>query len=313
MNILLSNHHLQKVGGTENYTYAMAVELLRRGHEVEYFTLHPGEISKRLESIGVRFMSRKSYDLVLANHRSTVRKLWRKGFIVQTCHGAIPSLEQPSIYAHAFVAVTSEVRDHLRSKGFDSIVIHNGIDCKRFAPEQGISTSLRKVLSLCQSDEANSTIGMCCQKMGVELVTANKHTDNRWDVERLINEADMVVGIGRSMYDAMACGRCVVSYDYRPYMKKGMGCGYINTANIEPCIYYNCSGRGCGGEMGENELTAALQAYDPADGERNREYALRHLNIEKVVETYLEYATRCKASSKGRIHNFFRRFLTRPM
>jgi glycogen synthase len=38
MRILLANNHLMKTGGTENYIYALAVELKRRGHDVEYFT-----------------------------------------------------------------------------------------------------------------------------------------------------------------------------------------------------------------------------------------------------------------------------------
>ena len=37
MKILLGTHYLKKTGGTENYTYALAMELKRLGHDVEHF------------------------------------------------------------------------------------------------------------------------------------------------------------------------------------------------------------------------------------------------------------------------------------
>lgn len=65
MRILVGNNHLQKTGGTENYTYTLALELKRLGHEVEYFTFEKGEISDKLEQQGVPFMSWEYYDLML--------------------------------------------------------------------------------------------------------------------------------------------------------------------------------------------------------------------------------------------------------
>ena len=38
-----------------------------------------------------------------------------------------------------------------------------------------------------------------------------------FNIEDKINEADLVVGIGRSLLDAMSCGRPVVSFDDRIY------------------------------------------------------------------------------------------------
>ncbi|KAB2814142.1 MAG: UDP-glycosyltransferase, partial [Paludibacter sp.] len=38
MNILIANHHLKRTGGTENYSFALAEEMVRLGHQVEYFT-----------------------------------------------------------------------------------------------------------------------------------------------------------------------------------------------------------------------------------------------------------------------------------
>ena len=53
MSILLATYYLAKTGGTENYTYALAQELLRRGHKVEYYAEVRGETSKKFERMGV--------------------------------------------------------------------------------------------------------------------------------------------------------------------------------------------------------------------------------------------------------------------
>ena len=87
MKILLGNNHLAKTGGTENYTFALALELKRQGHEVEYFTFEKGEISSLLEDKDIPFLSGNHYDLILANHNTVVEKLWTYGYLIQTCHG----------------------------------------------------------------------------------------------------------------------------------------------------------------------------------------------------------------------------------
>lgn len=287
MKILLANNHLQKTGGTENYIYALAVELKRQGHIVEYFTFRKGPVSELLEREGVPFMTGKRYDLILANHKTCVRKLHRYGFTIQTCHGTVPSLEQPNIGADFHVSVTEEVKRHLVKKGYRSIVIKNGIDCRRFAPHKPVSSELSCVLSLCQSDELNETLKDYCTAAGVKFLSCNKHTDNVWSIEEKINEADMVIGIGRSLYDAMACGRCVISYDCRGYMKAELGDGYITADNIEAAIACNCSGRGSGRRFTKDEFIDEMMKYNPADAHWARNYALEHLNIEKVVEDYI--------------------------
>ncbi len=292
MRILVSNNRLEKVGGTENYLYTLAEELVRKGHKVEYFTRHKGEISRKLEDdLGVKFMSHKKYDLVLANHRTTVKRLFSKAYTIQTCHGVLPHLEQPSITADAWVGISQRIQQHLAHKGFPSTVIWNGINCRRFCPKKPLSPKLTKVLSLCHSDAANEFIESCCRKAGVQFSKLNKYTDNVWNVEDTINEADLVVGIGRSLYDAMACGRCVISYDFRKYMKTGGGVGYLNASNIEKNMYHNCIGDvNTRIEFTEDSFLEELKKYNPADGEWARKFALEHLNIEKAAEAYLALA-----------------------
>lgn len=308
MNILVANNHLEKTGGTENYTYTIITELLRLGHNVEYFTFDKGNISDRIESLGVRFKSKNSYDLILANHTSTVKALYRYGCIIQTCHGIIPELEQPSKYADFHVSISDEVQQHLNKKNFKNILINNSIDCSRFFPENEINHSLTSVLSLCQSEEANDFISECCDELNISFRKLNKYVENLWDVEEVINNADLVVGIGRSLYDAMACGRAVVSYDNRAY-SKNLGDGYLNKDNIKQSLKYNCSGRGTNKTFTKESFILELKKYNKSDGDYMREFALENLNIEVNIQKYLNIFTASQLKSIKRKRRFLLIFL----
>lgn len=288
MKILLGTHYLAKTGGTESYTYALAMELKRLGHDVEYFAIVRGQVSTMLEEKGVPFMSANHYDLILANHTTVVEKLWTLGYTLQTCHGNIAELEQPSPYADAYVAVSEEVKKHLQDKGYQVLgVIPNGIDCKRFFPRNPVSDKLTTVLSLCQSDEANKFIRKCCEQANIKLLCSNKFTDNVWSIEELINQSDLVVGLGRSAYDAMACGRCVLVYDYRDYMGEFLGDGILTPDSINKSMTCNCSGRANRLKYNEQDFIAEMQKYSAELADWSREFAIKNLNIEKITATYL--------------------------
>ncbi len=289
MKILLGTHYLAKTGGTENYTYALAMELKRLGHDVEYFANVRGKTSSLLEEKGVPFMSGERYDLILANHTTVVEKLWTYGFIIQTCHGTLPELEQPSPYADAYVAVSPEVRQHLQSLGYEATVIPNGIDCRRFFPKRPVSQKLSSVLSLCHSDIANDFIERCCQRAGLKLIQCNKFKENVWEIEEVINECDLVIGLGRSAYDALACGRCVLVYDFREhYMNEFLGEGMLTPQNIEKAMSCNCTGKASRLKYDEEAFIAEMHKYSPELAAWGREYALKNLNIEKATGQYLD-------------------------
>lgn len=308
MRILVGNHHLQKTGGTENYTYTLAIELKSLGHDVEYFTFYKGDISNKLEQKGIPYMSWQYYDLILANHTTVVEHLSRFGYIVQTCHGVLTELEQPSPFADKHVGISEEIKDYIKTKGYSAEFVLNGIDCERFAPKRQLSPKLKCVLSLSQSSELNEFIKDCCNELGIEFKSCNKFTDNVWAIEDRINEADLVIGIGRSLYDAMACGRCVLSYDNRGLIGKAIGDGYITNDNIEKSIYHNFIGRGSNKTFNKEEFIAELKKYNPADGTWAREYALNYLNIRKVAKKYLSFYEDCPKDVAKFLHHKMQKF-----
>ena len=302
MNILVTNNHLKTYGGSETFTYALIEELCRLGHHLEYFTFEKGLTSDKIEqNLNVHFFSKKKYDLVLANHNSCItflrKKISPKTTIIQTCHGIYPKLEQPSNLANIHVSISEEVQQHLLTLKYKSKVVLNGINIKRFNNKKSINKKLKTVLSLCQSEQANSEIEKACNSLNIQLLKLNKFENPIWNVEEEINKADLVVGLGRSAYEAMACGRNVLVYDNRPY-SKSYADGYVTSKILPRIIKNNCSGRFYKKELDASSLMKEFKKYNKESGYFLRQFSLENLNIKIQVEKYLQINERYKGSSE---------------
>lgn len=293
MTILVTNNYLKSYGGSETFTFALIEALCKLGHTVEYFTFEKGLTSQKIEDeLHVNFLSKTKYDVVFANHKSCVEYLRKKihpsNIIIQTCHGIYPKLEQPSSLANGHIAISEEVNKHLSNLGFSSQIILNGIDTKRFAEKTPVNQKLKKVLSLCQSEQANSEIEKACNQLNIEFFKLNKFKAPVWNVEDNINNVDLVIGLGRSAYEAMACGRPVIIYDNRPYAKSYAD-GYVDKKMIDNSIKNNCSGRFYKKSFTSNDLVDEFKKYDMESGNFLRAYASANLNIEIQTKKYLDY------------------------
>lgn len=284
--ILVANNHLVQVGGSETFTYTMIKELLSRDFDVEYFALVRGDFSEKLEKeLNVKFKSKKKYDLILANHNTCVEALMGYGFIIQTCHGIYPQLEQPSKCANFHVAISQEVQNHLAIKGFVSVVIMNGIDNSKFYSKKSINKELKNVLSLCQSEEANLFLKKICNNLNLKFTSIDKNSNPTWNIEDVINDSDLVIGLGRSAYEAMACGRPVIVFDKRAY-SESYADGYV-TNKLATSIINNCSGRFYKIKLTDDMMVQELSKYNAADGEILRQYILDNMTVQLAVERYL--------------------------
>lgn len=291
MKILIANRHLKGLGGSETFTYTLIAELQKQGHDVEYFTLLKGITSQKIEELGVKFSSGINYDLIIAGQVDTItelRKLKVTGPLIQICHGCLTPGEQPHPGADGYIAISSEVREHLLGKGIDAPVILNGIDCTRFRPVKKLHKELKVIASMAQTEEANTMIQEASARIGAKVIQLNKYTDQVWEVEKELNKADMVVSLGRGCYEAMACGRPVVIFDKRRYQDQ-MGDGYLLPSMFAEYVQQNCSGRYSKENMSVDVLEEAFKNYNPEHGPELREIALQQLNIEIQAKMILEY------------------------
>lgn len=293
MKILVTNNTLSDLGGSETYAYALMLELQKRkGITVHGFSRKLGLISDRLERNGVKVINSvtENYNLILASHSSTIPFINHlRGFKIMTCHGIFPTEEQPVPKMDKYVSITEEVETHLKNRGYESKIIHNGIDCERFRPITKINKELKSILSLSHSEDLNDVLRKVCKDRGIKLICLNKHSNPIFDVENVINTVDLVISLGRGAYEAMACGRNVFVLDKRPYVNKPpLGDGIINSDNIYNFLKNNCSGRFSNTVYNENLINAELDKYDYRLSEFCREFALRELNIVHQTDKYLK-------------------------
>ena len=293
MRILVGNNALAAIGGSETYTYTIVEELVRRNHDVSCIAPRiKGIVAWKIKELGVPVYNRpikQEFDLILMSHSTSIGMIKGcKGFKVQTCHGIYPRVEQPVAGMDAYVAISEEVKHHLSTKGYESTLITNGVNCGRFSAKRDISDSLGSILSLSHNKIVNDFLVEICDELGHNLVLRNKFHKPKWNIEDYIDQADLVVSLGRGCYESMAMGRNVIIYDNRKYSHQGsIGDGFVTLENIGKYLQNNCSGRYSKRSFTKDEFIAELSKYDQSTGENLRQYALNNLNIRTQVEKYL--------------------------
>lgn len=294
MKVLVTQNHMDSLGGSETAAYTLTTELCNRGYDVDFFTRRQGIMSDRLRNIcNVKKLNEldRAYDLILINHNTTasaVHSRGVKGFKIQTCHGTIPPEEQPFHGLDAYVAISQEVKAHLAKQYIPSTVIHNGIDCGRYSPNEDINDKPKYIFSLSQSREANDMIKKAAVELGCFFQYRDKNMNGVFDIVDELRRADIVFGLGRSAYEAMACGRAVFVFDIRHYMGN-KGDGILTLDNIEYLLRNNCSGRSVAKAYTITDLITEIKdAYNKQLGLQMREYAIKNLNIKYQVDKYLD-------------------------
>jgi glycosyltransferase involved in cell wall biosynthesis len=301
MKILVCNHWLKKIGGSESYTFALIQELVRQSHSVKYFTFQKGLISDKIKDVLRVEEAQKGdeFDIALCSHHTTVDYVKDNyivsGNIAQICHGVYPALEQPSANADKHISISLEVANHLAKTGIPSSVIHNGINLKRFRPLRKITKGKPKtILSLAHDEGLNAQIQAWCKKKNMLFYSRNKYKNGTWKIEHEINRVDIVVTLGRGAYESLACGRSVIVLDKRPYMDNALGDGLITKENLGFFLLNNCSGRYAQKKNAIKILDEAYADYHKTNTQSNRELAFEYFNIENQTKKILNYVTNNK-------------------
>ena len=256
MRILITNNHLGDLGGTETWVLTMA-RYLSQFHDVGVYTKHKGYVSSLLSDLIDDHPV--DYDLALINHNSCIGVSARKKIF--TSHGVIPQLEKPEGGCDIYVAVNENVAEHF---GLD-IIIKNPIDTELYKPTSKIRERPERILALTNGD--------------IPIPHKNGRR-NEFIAADHMNDADLVVSMGRGALEAMSCARNVIVWDN----KSGWGWrgdGYMDDPNR---IKGFVAGPYLKREINWDE---ELAKYDPKQGERNRQYILEHHTVEKIAEQYL--------------------------
>lgn len=255
MRVLLTNHHLEQMGGTETWVLTMA-RYLSTFCDVGVFTHHKGFVSDLLKD----FIDDdpKDYDLALINHNTCIDVDAK--FKIFTSHGTEPSLEKPMQGCDIYVGVNEAVADRHRLE----YVIKNPIDTKRFKPTHPLNDEPKKVLDISTGHFPG------------EAIKPSRTNDN---MPELINQADLVVSMGRGALEAMSCGRPVITWDSK------INWGARGDGYLYPPIYGYTAGPYFKRKINWKE---ELSKYNPKDGKKNREYILKHHAVQLIAQEYLD-------------------------
>ena len=307
MNILVGSNNLKSTGlGT--FIYTQVVELISRGHDVDVITNHRGKISQQLSSNMIELDEIKnSYDLMLLSQNDITSELIKRnvsGHKIFTVMGTafdwndIPNDETLS-YVDDVVSICGEIKEHIKKeRGIDSIVINQPIDCNRFSPIDlpRWGKGNIKVISIVRGYESEILIKSACEMIGYEYMGTQKPVeyefhDNDEDnvifrVEDKIREADIVVGLGRCVYETLSCGRNALVFDDRNY-QGNLGDGMVTPSNIDDLNIYNFSGRFSNKSLRVEDLVRELKKYNPEYGSFFRDWILENCNVVDTIDQYL--------------------------
>ncbi len=302
MKILMTNHTHKYFAGSEVFTYTLAVELQRLGNEIICFSPRQGKLVEKLREEGIMVTDDLSsinndIDLIHAHHRheallSFARFLDRPMILV--CHGILPWQEQPlkaGLNIYKYVAVSEEVRDHLiQNHGIDpqkTRIIRNGVDLNRFYCKQPINPGLKHLLILSNHfpEQQLSIIKEACKSKGIIVEKVGIPERIIWNVEDFINQADIVITLGRGVLEAIACKRVVIVYDYNG------ADGLVTPGNYLLLRQKSFSGRTNKLQYTVDSLVGELDRCDPNIMDHLFDFAVKEHDISIIARQYLELYT----------------------
>jgi len=296
MRILVTNHALDSYAGTETFTYALATQLQRMGHEITCFSPRLGAVAERLASAGVTVTddlttAPDDVDVIHAQHRYESLLAFARypdRPMIFACHGVLPWQEQPmrtGLNITRYVAVSEEVRDHLVHLGVgrrEIEVVRNGVDLERFRSRTPIAARPRRalVLSNYMPEAQREKVRRVCHRLGITVSEAGAPRA-LWAIEDEINQADLVFCLGRSAIEAMACQRVVVVYDYNG------ADGLVTPDRFALLRERNFSGRTHRRQYSDAELAGEIGAYDPATAQGIYPMIEREHDVREMAHQYV--------------------------
>lgn len=305
MRILLALNSLG-IGGTETYVLTVAEHLDRLAHEPVVYSpqLGPGvEVARErgLSVIGPGELS-KDFDAALVQDAAVayeVAELCPGARSVFVAHSESFDPQSPPQLPGTVdlqVALNDRVARRLRrfAAAGEVVRLRQPIDTERFLAPGPLPERPGRALLLSNNLVADrgAMLEEACREAGLELVRAGGGGRQTTDPREALSAADVVIGYGRAVLEAMACGRAAFVYDWSG------GEGWV-TAETYPAIEADgFAGRGEAVFDGSG-LAGALKEYDRSMGPVNRDLIVAHHRANEHAQQLVEIFERI-APSKGR-------------
>lgn len=319
LKILLGNNTLSLLAGSETWTYTLALQLKKMGHNVACYSPDLGIIAEKLMEEGVPCYNNvaeestrpfsyvleerqdHNYDVIISNHNHIVeylRSVFPKTPIISTIHGVIhfdtngkKAPEHPALESgvNQFVAVSEEVRDKLKADyGIDAEIIRNAFDMNKYGMiESPEGKEMRFMINTNYNDSSDPEIMAVREAgklMGAKVAAVGQNFSQSFDLTRAITDSTVIFGMGRSVLEGMAAGRLAIVHG-----RWGTG-GPITPETVEELRKRNFSGRGSELATPEEIVEMVKKHFNTETLEWSRKYILKDHNILKAAEEYVRIA-----------------------
>lgn len=295
MRLLLATNQLG-LGGSESYLLTVAEQFQRLGHEPIVYSpeLGLGAVVARQRGIPLcdeadlpdtfdaALVQDAAVSYEVADHRPQVPQV----FVAHSESFDLQAPPQLGDAVQAIVALNDRTAARMRTFAADREVkrLRQPIDTERFAPRSPLPPRPRRALLLSNTphDDRIEMIDSACSEAGIQLVSVGGAEGQTIDPRDALHDVEVVIGYGRSILEAMACGRAAYVYDWNG------GDGWV-TAESYPWIEAD----GIGGRTGKttidgNRLRSDLREYSPSMGPVNHDLVIGHHRANVHAQLLLE-------------------------
>jgi hypothetical protein len=296
MQIVLGTLELGAIGGAATYTLTVAGQLQLLGHEVTVFAGETGELAEEAERRGIRVATEEGLpdgcDVVYSQDRPTAYLLAERypGVPQATCmHSGSSELDRwqpPQLPGVVSAVVVLHDRLARRAEAFaqpvEVVRLTQPVDLSRFAPRSAIRETPRRALLLGHHplSDRRETILLACEAAGLECIERGRSAPSfTLSPEQEINDADLVIGTGRAIVEAMACARAAFVYGYLG------GDGWVTKESYAPLEAVNFAHASSEEAMvTPDALADRLRQYRQSMGSVNLDLARLHHNAARHAE-----------------------------
>lgn len=283
MRLVLATNHLG-LGGSESYLLTVAEQFDRLGHEAVVFTRESGDGAAIAEERGVEVVDESGlegeFDAALVQDAGVAYLLadlcpqTPQLFVAHSSKFDLQAPPQLDGMVGAVVALNDRVARRMRSFATAAEVVRmrQPIDIERFAPRGPLPEVPRRALLLSNNSNADrlAMLEGACEEVGLELVLLGGLSGHTADTAMALTGAEIVIGYGRSILEAMACGRAAYVYDW-----KG-GDGWVTAQSYAAIESDGFAGSTTDEAIDRAILVEHLRRYSPAMGAVNHDLVVKH-------------------------------------
>jgi hypothetical protein len=300
MRLLLATNHLG-LGGSESYLLTVAEQLDRLGHEVTIYAPEggAGRAVARERDLGLAdedsaladgFDAALVQDATVSNEVAERRPDVPQIFVAHSDMFDLQAPPQLDGAIGAVVALNERIAARMRSfaVGVEVVRLRQPIDTQRFVPRRPLPAQARSALLLSNTPHADrlELIEDACAAAGLELQRLGGVAGASTDPRPALAAADVVIGYGRSILEAMACGRAVYVYDWHG------GDGWVTAESYAEIEAGGFAGRTGRLVVDRKRLSDDLRRYSATMGSINHDLVMAHHRAGRHAEQLIELLRR---------------------